>query len=667
MPLVSDQIPIPQRTPSTKGSKMTLSKSSFHLMSLSFLALALSGCAISRPQVADLQPAATTIRGQIHGGQQPIQNATVGVYAVGTSGYGSSNAALATTTSDAYGNFAFSAGDYACPQADTPMYLLASGGNPGAGTNPSVVLAASLGTCTQAKSASVNINEVTTVATAYALAQFFTNTLGTSSTDSFGGPSSTNAGVVTYSKGLVAANTYTVPTLVNIGNGTASPASASVTVEATKIYTIANILAACVNSTGATSAIETITPCGKLFAATLPPSASTRPSDTLQAAVQMARYPYQNVSALFNLAASTPPFAPSLASVNDWTLGVKYSSSAFSLTVTNGTTSNLDIDADGNIWLPTTTPAGVAMFSPSANTFSGPFLNASLNHPQNIAINSTGIVYAADLGSSLLAAFNPNGSSAGSYSALQSLQGTLAIGPSDQIWITTSNGFSGNTVITELSGGSLSNSQTSLLTGTNTTTHYATGITVMPNNDVYLATSDFGSGYMESFVPPSSGQPPVDSIAASFGSSSFGQIAQNGSDLVLTGSANNTLCSLSLACGGAGDAGMNNPQGVATDGDNNIWIANSGSASVSAISGSANSYAPFSSFAYLHDSANGNTSVAPYGIGIDASGNIWVSNQTNLSDPYVLTEIIGAAAPTITPLSAQIAGGVNLVGTRPTN
>ena len=33
---------------------------------------------------------------------------------------------------------------------------------------------------------------------------------------------------------------------------------------------------------------------------------------------------------------------------------------------------------------------------------------------------------------------------------------------------------------------------------------------------------------------------------------------------------------------------------------------------------------------------------------------------------FTLTEIVGAAGPTITPVSAQITGG-NLVGTRPPN
>jgi hypothetical protein len=606
------------------------------------------------------------MHGNVHGGQQPIKNATITVYAVGTTGYGSSTTALASTTSDVNGNFSFSAGAYTCPQADTPTYILSSGGDPGAGNNPSAMLAAGLGTCTQAKSATVDINEVTTAATAYALAQFFTNALGASSPDSFGGPSSTTGGVVTYTKGLVNANSYTLPTLVDLAAGTANTSNTAVTVESAKLYTIANILASCINSTGATSTTETTTPCGQLFAATTPPGSLVRPSDTLQAAVQMAHYPYNNVQTIFNLASAIPPFAPALATVNDWTLGVKYTSSSLALTVTPGTTSNIDIDASGNIWLPSTAPAGVAMFSPATGAFSGPFTVVGVIGPQNIAINSTGIVYAADLGSGLLTAFNPNGSTAGTFNTLLTSQGNVAIGPQDQIWLTATNGTSGSSTIMELNGGALT-TQANLLTGTNVTSKYTTSIAVQPNNDLYLATTAAAASYIESFRPPSVGVPPVDSVATSNGAIGLGQIANNSGDLVVTGSTFNTACSLSVSCSTSGAAGMNGPQGIATDGANNIWIANSVNASISSLSGTSGSFSPFSSTAYLHDATNGNTMTTPYGIAVDGSGNVWVSNQTAAGGPYVLSEVIGAAAPTITPLSAQIVGGVNLIGTKPTN
>ena len=54
----------------------------------------------------------------------------------------------------------------------------------------------------------------------------------------------------------------------------------------------------------------------------------------------------------------------------------------------------------------------------------------------------------------------------------------------------------------------------------------------------------------------------------------------------------------------------------------------------------------------------------PYGLAIDGSGNVWVANASCVTagatqctpGALVLSELIGAAAPTITPLSAQNAG-----------
>ncbi len=83
------------------------------------------------------------------------------------------------------------------------------------------------------------------------------------------------------------------------------------TVEWQKINTMANILAACVNTNGSTSTTETTTTCGKLFNDTKN-GAAVRPSDTLQAAVQMALHPASNVSTLYNLIAGQPPFVPQL-------------------------------------------------------------------------------------------------------------------------------------------------------------------------------------------------------------------------------------------------------------------------------------------------------------------------------------------------------------------
>jgi hypothetical protein len=57
----------------------------------------------------------------------------------------------------------------------------------------------------------------------------------------------------------------------------------------------------------------------------------------------------------------------------------------------------------------------------------------------------------------------------------------------------------------------------------------------------------------------------------------------------------------------------------------------------------------------------------PVGIGIDASGNVWLGNNTAAPSGFI-TEIVGAAGPTITPYAANLpatANGANTIGNRP--
>ncbi len=76
--------------------------------------------------------------------------------------------------SDANGNFSIS-GTYSCTSA-TQVYLVATQGDPGSGTNAALSLAAALGDCAtlQANAATtfIQVNELTTIAAAYALAPF---------------------------------------------------------------------------------------------------------------------------------------------------------------------------------------------------------------------------------------------------------------------------------------------------------------------------------------------------------------------------------------------------------------------------------------------------------------------------------------------------------------
>ena len=207
-------------------------------------------------------------------------------------------------------------------------------------------------------------------------------------------------------------NNVTIPTIVfnaiGAANQTVTNSSGTTyTVEWQKINTMANILLACVNSSGATSTTETGTPCGKLFRYTRV-SVTSRPSDTLQAAVQMALFPTVEINNLYNLITATPAFTPYLSSPpNDWTIGVGYTTAALGLAVDTGTISTLDIDASGRIWFPSNAAgkAGAAYFDPASQSFNGPFNSTGLVHPQQVAIDANGFAWYNDSAAATVAGY----------------------------------------------------------------------------------------------------------------------------------------------------------------------------------------------------------------------------------------------------------------------
>jgi len=217
----------------TKSSRIQSAGMARSLLLL-LAALPIAGCTMG-PIALSGAPANTGtsslgIKGGVHGGNQAIIGATLQLYAAGTpampssgpstGGYGSGATALIPTGSlaasatsayypggapncpinsdatnpnscttlpqtDSNGFFTIS-GDYTCTQGQE-IYMVATGGNPGltAGTNnTAIALMAGLGTCPASGSLAsalpfVVINEVTTVATVWALQQFMAAPTGT--------------------------------------------------------------------------------------------------------------------------------------------------------------------------------------------------------------------------------------------------------------------------------------------------------------------------------------------------------------------------------------------------------------------------------------------------------------------------------------------------------
>jgi hypothetical protein len=372
--------------------------------------------------------AASTLHGSMFGGQQPIAGASIQIYQAGTSGYGAGASGLLANggvLTDAKGNFNIT-GDYTC-STGSQTYLVGTGGDPGDGVNPASVLMAGLGPCEGLSSiAFVNLNEATTIATVFALQAFLT-TPTTAAVNVTGAVGSTAINVGSSSTNTVGlAQAFAdINTLVNIGSGK-SPGilAAGVTVPSPQIYTMANALAACVNSAGPASAS-----CSGLLASTT--AYSLTAADTTSAALSMARYPWNGVSSVVNLAGATSPFQPSLASLNDFTLGVTYTGSGI-----NAPTS-LAVDQGGNVWVANAGSNSLTQLTHTAGA-TPTTISAGLNAPSAVAIDQTGNLWVTNAGNSTLSALTPAGAplsgSPFSGSGLTA-PAALAVDASGNIWV----------------------------------------------------------------------------------------------------------------------------------------------------------------------------------------------------------------------------------------
>jgi hypothetical protein len=433
---------------------------------LSTTALALTGCAgfNGTAGVQSNSPTSFSVKGlhgSVHGGQQPIGLSSLQLYQAGT-GYGTGATPLITpgtasagyyvggqsgctngscytgVVSDANGNFTLT-GDYSCTSG-TQVYLTATGGQPTptSPNNPAISLMVGLGLCDNLKPTTfLQINEVTTVATVWALAPFMPATPATLPS-TIGAPSSNSVGLV---------NAFAdINTLISVASGGANGSSSTVALPSAEIYTIADMLAACVNSSGPSSTGCVGTASNGLFNYA-PNADNSTPSDTLSAALNIARNPGRNVPQLIGTVPGigSAAFQPTIASATDLTLAVTYSGSNISAP------SGAAIDASGNVWIANAGSSSVTGLSHTGAILTGAagFQAGGVNAPTAIAIDTTGDIWVTNGNSTLTelssvgAALNGSPFSGGGLSTPTS----LAFDGLGNVWISNS----GNNAISEFS------------------------------------------------------------------------------------------------------------------------------------------------------------------------------------------------------------------------
>jgi streptogramin lyase len=569
-------------------------------------------------------PAGPLLSGSVHAGQMVVSDAAIQLYVAGSSGYGSQATALLANPvkTDAGGNFTL---NYTCPSSSDLIYLVATGGNPGPAVtnNPALAMMAGLGSCGRlGPSATAFINEVTTVASVFALAQFMR--LGANVATS-----NTNA--------LGLANAFAaIPSLVNVSTG--APLGPALPVGATApiatLNTLANILQTCTSEAGS---------CAALFA-TATASSETAPANTLDTALAIARSPALSPSALYGLIPASPPFQPALPQPpNDWMLSISYTGSGL-----HGP-SALAIDQSGNVWVANyygavteLSPQGKAL-SPAAG-----FTGGGLNECYGLTIDNGGNVWVT------------NEQSAGSVN--HGLGSLTELSSSGQI-LSGSTGFSDGGVNFPLAVASDS-------TGRIWTANYGSSTTSLLSNSgtAISGPSGYGAGNLDFPVAiaidangsawvANQSSTTVTSITAdgtqatefSCCNAPSGLAIDQHGNVWVTNFLGDSVSELSntgavLSSGYTG-GGLLRPQGIAIDGKGNIWVANYHGSSITELDG-ADGPTPGTALSPVSGYGTATGLSLPFGLAIDASGNLWASSFAN----NTVTEYLGAAAPVKTPL-----------------
>jgi hypothetical protein len=710
-----------------------------HAILLTSLVATLVGCGYGNPFSMSEQPS-PAFSGTVMGGSQIITGASIQAWAAGVSGYGSQATFLASTTSLNDGSFSFGTGAYTCPtNTSIPVYITATGGNPGnssGNSNPKILLVAMLGSCSAAANAHVHMNEITTVAAAYAMSGFinpanFGLAAKTAAGDSIGTSYSATPTYAANNNNIVGLNNAVANAgvLANTTNGTSPGTTTNGTVDVAKVNTLANILASCVNSDPTGGATQ----CSTLFT-DVSPSTGTAATNTFEAAYYLCQNPTNSASSpatVLGLASTLSPFQPTLAAApTDWTVGVNYTATG----MTAG--QRLAIDPIGNVWVTSansTSGGQVTEFGPTGsvlNTFTGSFGSpaVTLTSPTGIAIDrytatSQGYsnVAVADSGTNSVFVFS-EGTSNGAPAYLQTITGTATVpsdgGAEEPYAITFAGKVDPNFMyFTETNTNAVTGTQNAYFeksTYSTTTKTYGAvasdhgaiagpyAITVSTaTNTVFVvgeyqvlssSTSDSGAirnfrngdltGYTNQYANTLKADFPIGAVFDSnsnlwfsnaayaySGGTEYGPLTPQGptnsflsvssvtqgSGTGATQVADSLSTSPAATAGGAG--GLNDASYLAIDGNNSLWVANlggvtNGTTTTYGVSQFANngSSTPATALSpgttgYVHNMS------APNDIAIDSAGNVWVVNSGAVN--YV-TEIVGAATPTVTPIVYNI-------------
>ena len=510
--------------------------------------------------------------------------------------------------------------------------------------------------------ASVKINERTTVAAAFALAQFFHGSAIYGAQPGLGNAGATALNLADPRTGKLSS------VLANSPNGNASATLPT-------FNTLANVVLSCTRGTSAD--------CARLLKAAKVPGQSA-PTNTVTAIAGIARNPTTNPKGLFRLAATKRNYTVALSKAPvSWLIGLVYTAGGFNAP------GYIAFDAAGNSWTGNNfAPGGtsgvgasVTALSPTGTPlFGGLILGGGL---QGVgwggAVAPDGNIWIANYGGDSMSLLGPGGQ------ILSPAEGYRVAGQPDPTADPVIPGFSKPQGIAVAADGTVwianfgNDSVTSypqgnpLLAKSFTAGGISKPFSVVIDDQGYIwVTNDAeetSPGTITKLNPdgtPVAGSP----FSASGLRSVQGLAVDSGGNIWAANQFSNSVVQLKPNGQPASGSPYKHESlyrawGIAIDGKDRVWVGGFGRPSIMELCGrQVSACPPGSKTGSLISPAKGFTSAAMQrftAVAIDSSGNVWGAHNYSSSEPirdFVggngLFEIIGAAAPVKTPMLGAV-------------
>lgn len=577
--------------------------------------------------------AGTSMNVKVLAGTQTISGASVQLYAAGMTGLGSAPTALGSPVTTSSAGTATISASYTCPATNSQLYVVARGGQVGsAAANSGIVLMTALGACNQQTTGeAVTVNEVTTTAAAYSLSQFM-------AAGGVVGATSTN--VTGIANAFANAVSLANPALGS-SPGTTFPANG--TSPAPRIDSVANLLNTCTASSASCSALFSLTA----------NSAGTLPTNTLDAAFNLARTPGANIAARYTQSLTSTAFSPVLTlpqgqlAPADWTMPITFSGGGMN------SPSGIGIDSAGNVrvanyfnvasaFLPTGAPLPLYASGVTGSGLDNSY-GLAVDAKDNAWIPNEQSPYAVNGGFGSVSVLNTAGvSQAGTtgYSAGGlNYPIAVAIDVNTTSWVVDY----GNSHLTLLTNAGVP-------IQTNGTTGYTTPLFAFP---VAVAVDGNHFGWIANQSSNT-----VTKVAPD-GSSFTNYNCCTGASAVAVDQQNNVWaanfygdsvsqidsCGNILSTGYTAGKTLNHPQAVAIDGAGTVWVANFRQNYITELAGSTTT-SPGAALSPPTGYGADASLLEAYAVAIGPNGDIWVTNFGN----NTLTQFVGLARPVRTPL-----------------